>query len=423
MTSSLDFDWSTSPYSWCSFDEADFSGSSFMGPEDYDFDYGYDTHPDITALISSRKYFASRVPFRSDGNPRGKFPRKPLPWPSIKLSAAQDASLDADQYRKRLWQWELQQKQKSRQSCENSSLRDCIADDSQHSSPPTPRRGEKVVRNGTNINKHYKSDPRSGIGSRISRKARKKARRERIKAQKASERRLNKPRFERPQYLLLNLDAMRRKKGWQKSWSSCPICDRVREEWDGVMKPKSRDLATKSEDGLWEAKNEYLALDIYNDDGYAIRGCDCGSCRAGLTVDPDSYRAHIPSWMAVDTADLLGRETFRVRYVDQIGRGKGERKKTHGPKAVQEKKDVARSLMGDLKASSCNEQMSTQDINYTELSDGVDSDILSEEWDLVDGSGLDACESSLQGDVTRDSGRETHRRGWTIDWLLGRWFS
>lgn len=385
------------------------------GYDYYGYYLGFDTHPQLIDLTTARRYFASRVPFRSDGNPRGKFPRKPLPWPARKLSAVQSYEQEADEYRIRLWQWELDQKRKRQQHHDPSSMVECIPDDP--GDPVSQTTQDNIVSKESNTTKHGRHD-----GPTIKKVDKKRARKEKTRVQKIRDK--NKPRFENPHYLLA-LDAMHRKKGCQKVWVGCPICNKIEAEWDGVMKNKSRDLATRRQDGLLEAKDDCLALDIFTDDRRAFHDCDCGSCFLSSTIDPDYDHAHIEMRHVVDYVDSLGWEAFRVRYVDSIGRGKRKVKEGQGLDAVQEKEEV------EVSDVSISIQEGTEDTNNTNLSRSADSDTLSEEWDILGDDSIDGC--AIQDEVgldTAEPGKETNNRAtdidtqrprWNTSWLLGRW--
>lgn len=63
----------------------------------------FDNNPDLTELITANRYIQGRLPVREDANPRGKYPRKPLPWSHKKLSEVTEWKEDADIYQEQLW--------------------------------------------------------------------------------------------------------------------------------------------------------------------------------------------------------------------------------------------------------------------------------------------------------------------------------
>lgn len=106
--------------SWDSYDPWEYYNSEFdtcQFPEcsDYttDFEYGEwdplygwrylddDLNPYLTDFLMAHRYIRGRLPIRKDENPRGKYPRKPLPWGRKKLSNVIDWNVEID--RKQPW--------------------------------------------------------------------------------------------------------------------------------------------------------------------------------------------------------------------------------------------------------------------------------------------------------------------------------
>ncbi|KAM7212913.1 hypothetical protein V8F06_011719 [Rhypophila decipiens] len=67
----------------------------------------------IERLLSSR-YIQGRIPFREDGNPKGKHPRKPFPWRLNRLRKISVWEADATAYREFMWQEQREQQRRER---------------------------------------------------------------------------------------------------------------------------------------------------------------------------------------------------------------------------------------------------------------------------------------------------------------------
>ncbi|KAM7218398.1 hypothetical protein V8F06_006162 [Rhypophila decipiens] len=233
-------------------------------------DMGFDTHPEITSLTTHTQRFTTRIPFRHDGNPRGKYPRKPLSWPARKLANIVSCEWEADQYRNKLWKWELDRQQKHQRRRDGSD----IQDDSTTGAKERPFR--------TN----WKKWPRK-------------------KVQRNKDLDKNKPRFPKPHYLAA-LDAMYRKQGCQRYWVGCPICNKIAAEWVSDTKQKSRELAFESQGALWDATNDYAVVDE----------SDIGD-ESECWDDQDDLVDGINT--VVTKNDLLSTRAYRIKFVDRTG--------------------------------------------------------------------------------------------------------
>ncbi|KAK4214423.1 hypothetical protein QBC37DRAFT_399668 [Rhypophila decipiens] len=73
-----------------------------------------DNHQEqIERLISSR-CIQGRIPFREDGNPKGKHPRKPFPWRLKKLRRISAWEAEATAYRESMWREQREQERRER---------------------------------------------------------------------------------------------------------------------------------------------------------------------------------------------------------------------------------------------------------------------------------------------------------------------
>lgn len=75
----------------------------------------YDDYEHLIDLTTNQRYIQTRIPVRKDANPRGKYPRKPLPWSAAKLSRVTGWDEDADLYRKHLWREQQKQTKETKQ--------------------------------------------------------------------------------------------------------------------------------------------------------------------------------------------------------------------------------------------------------------------------------------------------------------------
>ncbi|KAM7196195.1 hypothetical protein V8F33_006307, partial [Rhypophila sp. PSN 637] len=235
-------------------------------------DMEFDTHPEINSLTVHTQRFTTRIPFRDDGNPRGKYPRKPLSWPARKLANVVSWEWEADQYRNKLWKWQLDRQQKHQRQNDGSD----IEDDSTTGAKERPFRRTK-----------WKKGPRK-------------------KVQRNKDVDKGKPRFPKPHYLAA-LDAMNRKQGCQRYWVGCPICNKIAAEWVSDTKRKSRQLAFECQGALWDATNDYAVVNESDME-------DEPECRD----DQDDLVDEMNT--VVTRNDLLSTRAYRIKLVDRTGR-------------------------------------------------------------------------------------------------------
>ncbi|KAK4206132.1 hypothetical protein QBC37DRAFT_407374 [Rhypophila decipiens] len=224
-------------------------------------DVELDTHPAITSLTAHTQRFTTRIPFRDDGNPRGKYPRKPLSWPARKLANVVSWEWEADQYRNKLWKWELDRQQKHQRRKDGSDIQ------------VDSTIWEKGPRKEVQRNKDWDK---------------------------------NKPRFPKPHYLAA-LDAMYRKQGCQRYWVGCPICNMIAAEWVSETKQKSREMAFERQGALWDATNDYAVVDESDIEDEP----ECRDDEDDLVDDMNTV---------VTRNDLLSTRAYRIKFVYGTGR-------------------------------------------------------------------------------------------------------
>jgi len=341
------------------------------------------TQFDIINLTTSTKYFHSKPTSRQDGNPRGKYPRKPLSWPGGKLPTPDDLK----EHRDKIWREQQQQ--------DVSSLNDYSDDeDNVVESDTATQPSSKNIKPKKKKGKR-KTNVRGTGGARRKRSM--------IQTDIVSE-----------PHILTAMEALDNRQGIMRCGCHCGMCKMRHRDWRTMREVKQRDWN-------WRLSKECEAI-IYEHLDYCypydedfVELLDCWISEG---EEPDMRDL-------IRTSDGAGFRAYRLRESRGEGFARGGREGT-GNQVAGEK--TVPLWLQDESASRClvtlgspnngdginNAGRDMDDINV----EGVSEDEYNE-WDHLDEM-RDSPGDRDSSDGRIDQGTTVNQNGGG-GWSLGRW--